>query len=221
MLGSLGMNLESVLYTIPVLLTVISLIFMILLRDWWGLAVLLTLMLSRLLNTLVVRQRSRPGWFGAPEPGVQGDLLILLSQDRWIRLQGQVDALKTVTAGQWMHDPNFLESSLSAIGTLLVYIDAAIAANATQAGQIVLLALLMISVGLVALSNDLTKAFRMHGHSIRVKGPPKKYERRLKLAEELIEETGRDDWAIRLGMINPKKQEGSEENSLGTEKVIL
>ena len=194
----------------------IALEFMILIEDWWALAVLLILVLARTLNAIVVRRRSVLGWKGVKEPGVNGDLLILLSQDRWVRLQGSVDALKTVTAGQWLRDTTFWESSLTAIATLMIYINAAVTTNASQAGEIVMLALLLLSVGLVAISNEQQESLYMHGCQIQVDGQPKKYARRLDLANELIRYTGRDDWAIRLGMINQKA-----ENATNTVKVVL
>ncbi len=208
-------SLSFLLYITPVLLTLIALVFVILIEDWWALAVLLILILARTLNAIVVKQRSVPGWKGVKEPGVKGDLLILLSQDRWMRLQGPVDALKAVTAGQWLRDTTFWESSLTAVATLLIYINAAVTTNASQAGEITILALLLLSVGLVAMSNELQESLYMHGCKVQVEGEPKKYARRLDLAHELIDYTGRDDWAIRLGMINQKADDTN------TVKVVL
>ena len=209
------LTLASLLFFISVALTVTALLFVILLQDWWAVAVLMTLILARTLNAIVIKRRSVPGWKGVKEPGVTGDLLILLSQDRWIRLQGPVDALKAVTAGQWLRDPTFPESSLTAVATLLIYINAAITSNASQAGEIAIMALLVVSVGLVALSNEAQRELRMHGCTVKVDGVPKKYARRLDLADELIRYTGRDDWAIRLGMVNQKTDDGD------TVKVFL
>ena len=214
-IGKETITFASLLFFIPIALTVTAILFVILLEDWWALAVLLTLILARTLNAIVIKRRSVPGWKGVKEPGVTGDLLILLSQDRWMRLQGPVDALKAVTAGQWLRDPNFSESSLKAIATLLIYITAAITSNATQAGEIAIAALLLVSVGLVALSNESQAELRMHGCTVKVDGAPKKYARRLDLADELIRYTGRDDWAIRLGMVNQKADGGD------TVKVVL
>lgn len=208
--------LSYLLYITPVFLTLAAVVFVILMEDWWALAVLLILILARTLNAIVVRRRYVPGWKGVKEPGVKGDLLILLSQDRWVRLQGPVDALKAITAGQWLRDPTFGESSLTAIATLLIYINAAVASNACQAGQIIILALLLLSVGLVAMSNELQESLYMHGCKVQVDGQPKEYARRLDLANELIESTGRDDWAIRLGMINQNAEDTSS-----TVKVVL
>ena len=210
------MDLSFLLYLIPVPLTLTALVFVILIGDWWALAVLLILILARTLNTIVVRRRNVPGWKGVKEPGVKGDLLILLSQDRWVRLQGPVDALKAVTAGQWLRDMTFLESSFTAIATLLIYINAAVTTNASQTGKIIILALLLLSVGLLAMSNEWQESLCMHGCKIQVDGKPRKYARRLDLANELIEYTGRDDWAIRLGIINQRA-----DGAMNTVKVLL
>ena len=211
-----ALTLSFLLYITPVFLTITALVLVILLEDWWALAVLLVLIIARTLNAIIVKRRSVLGWKGVKEPGVKGDLLILLSQDRWVRLQGPVDALKAVTAGQWLRDTTFWESSLTAIATLLIYINAAITSNASQAGEITILSLLLLSVGLVAMSNELQESLYMHGCKIQVDGEPKKYARRLDLANELIKYTGRDDWAIRLGMINQK-----DDDATNTVKVVL
>ena len=204
------------LYIFPVSLTIAALTIVISMEDWWASAVLGILILARTLNAFVIWRRSAPSWKGVKEPGVDGDLLILLSQDRWVRLEGPVDALKAVTAGQWLRDATFLESSLTAIALLLIYINAAVTINASQAGQIIILALLLLSVGLVAMSNQWQDSLHMHDCRIQVDGKPKQYARRLDLANELIKSTGRDDWAIRLGMINQKA--GAATNS---GKVVL
>lgn len=209
-------SLSSLIYVTPVLLTTLAIVLVSLLKDWWALGVLGILIAARSLNALVVWRRSAPGWKGAKEPGVNGDLLVLLSQDRWIRLQGSVDALKMVTAGQWLRGATFLEGSLTAIALFLIYINAAVTSNASQAGNITILALLLLSVGLVAISNQLQDALYMFGCKVQVQGKPKHYARRLDLANDLIHSTGRDDWAIGLGMINQKA-----EAATNTVKVVL
>ena len=195
--------ISKVFYLAAVLLNWVVVVYLVLTGDWWALVIVGILMLARLGNIAVVRRRSHPGWHGVPEPGVQGDLLILLSQDRWIRMRGSVDDLKVVTSGQWMRDMSFTESCVVAASTLLVYMGAALASNADQSGKIALLALLLISPALLVVSNKNIAAFQMFGRSITVEGEPKAYKRRLDLAEELIKSTKREDWAIRLGMINP------------------
>ena len=122
-------------------------------------------------------------------------------------MRGAVDDVKAVTSGQWLREPMFLESALVAFATLLVYLDAALAGNAEREGKLLLLVLLFCSVALLGVANEYTKTLSMHGRLIQMDGNFEKYERRLELAEQLIKETGRDDWAIRLGMIVPKKAE--------------
>ncbi|KAM7204882.1 hypothetical protein V8F33_001471 [Rhypophila sp. PSN 637] len=195
---------SALAYGLIIPLTLTVLVLLGLAEDWWGIVVIMLLVISRLCNIVVIRRRSLPGWAGAPEPGVQGDLLVLLSRDRWIRIKGLVDDIKLVTSGQWLRDQTRVESWVTALATVLVYLDAALASNLTQFGKILLLALLIGSVGLLAIANSATKELLMHGKVVKLVGERKKYDRRLTLAEELIAETKRDDWAIRLGMIVKK-----------------
>ena len=143
------------------------------------------------------------GWKGESEPGKQSDLIVLLSQDRWIRLTGAVDDVKAVTSGQWLRESTLAESALVAFATLLVYFDVVLAANASQQGKVLLIMLLFSSAGLLGLVNECTQVFRMYGRTIKPEEPPEPYSRRLELAKKLIKQTGRSDWAIRLGMAQP------------------
>ena len=201
--------ISSIAYLAAAFSTIVALVFFIISQDWWGLFVMFLLMFARFCNTVVVRRRSRIGWKGASEPGVQGDLLILLSQDRWVRMRGAVDDLKAVTSGQWLHEMTFLESSVAAFATLLVYLDAALASNLKQAGKVLLLVLLIVSAGLLAIANVRTDKLQMHGNIVKVDGLRKKYGRRRDMADELITETGRKDWAIRLGLIVSPLDQGA------------
>ena len=189
-------------------------------HDWWGLGVVLTLMFARLCNIIVIRRREKLGWTGASEPGVQGDLLVLLSQDRWIRIKGAVDHLKAVTSGQWLRDQSMLENWSTGLATLVVYLAAALVSNATQFGKILILALLGGSAALLAVTNSATDTLTMHGYKIELddEEPRKKYERRLELANALIVETGRRDWAVRMGMVN---DDGSTEGRAEKGPVVM
>ncbi|KAE8130931.1 hypothetical protein BDV38DRAFT_265890 [Aspergillus pseudotamarii] len=188
---------------------------LVLTQDWWGLRVLAVLMFTRFINVLLIQSRSRAGWSGASEPGVVGDLLVLLSQDRWIRITGYVDDLKSVTSGEWLRDMTRVESAVSGFTTLLVYLNVALASNVKLSGQVLLLLLLVGTSGLLGLVNMLTQGLQMHGNLITVDGPRRKYRRRLDLAEALIKETGRDDWAVRLGMISPSQASTVKGGSAG------
>jgi hypothetical protein len=192
---------SSCAYLLAAAMTFVALAFVICSKDWWGLIVIVFLCVSRLFNVIIIRRRTSVSWQGAPEPGVKGDLLILLSQDRWIRMQGMVDDLKAVTSGQWLREMTFMESSIAAFATVLVYLDAALASNIGLAGKLILLFLLIASAGALAIANEKTQMLQMHGRVIKVEGPRKKYERRLDMANQLIKQSGRDDWALRMGMI--------------------
>ena len=203
--------LSSCAYLIAVSMTLIALVLLALSQNWWGLTVILFLCISRLCNVIIIRRRTNVNWQGAPEPGVKGDLLILLSQDRWIRMQGMVDDLKAVTSGQWLREMTFTESSIAAFATVLVYLDAALASNVDQMGKIILLVLLIASAGILAIANETTQMLQMHGRVIKVEGPRTKYKRRLEMAEQLVKESGRDDWARRMGMIVRRTDEKDTE----------
>lgn len=197
--------ISSLAYATAVLWALAVIIMLGIMRDWWGLAVVGLLMLSRFCNVVVIRRRNNESWSGAREPGVEGDLLILLSQDRWIRMKGYTDDLKAVTSGQWLRDETSVESWITAFATIIVYLDAALASNVRQSGKVLLLALLIGSVGLLAIANVSTRDLLMRGCVVKVDGERRLYERRLHLVEELVEETGRDDWATRMGMIVNRK----------------
>jgi hypothetical protein len=154
----------------------------------------------------VIKRRSKLGWKGVLEEGVKGDLMILLSQDRWIRLRGLVDDLKAVTSGQWLRDQSPLEEFTTSAATILVYLSAAVASNASITGSFLILGLLLFSVAMLGLSNALTKSLQMFGRTVTMVGEPKSYSRRLDLAEEMIAcHDGRNDWAIGMGLIVPPK----------------
>lgn len=192
----------SVLMPTPIAIAVL-----VNLHDWWACTVIAMLILCRLLNIVVIRRRSSTFWAGASEPGVRGDLLILLSRDRWIRMRGLVDDLKAVTSGEWLRDPTGLENLAINTATVLVYIATVVSGNCSSIGSLVILLLLLSSAVLLGASNILLTTQTMHDRVICVVGEPVKYERRLILAKQLIKETGRDDWAIGLGMIVPEMRD--------------
>jgi hypothetical protein len=98
-------------------------------RAFWAISVLGLLMLAHFLNAMVIKWRSTLGWKGA-EKGARGHLLVTLSQDRWVRMQGLVDDLKVATAGKWLREETVVEGFATGLGTLLVYVSAAVAGKA-------------------------------------------------------------------------------------------
>ncbi|KAK0492402.1 hypothetical protein EDD18DRAFT_513530 [Armillaria luteobubalina] len=195
----------SLLYALCPILTIMAVVSLAHIRDWWALGVLGGFVVSRLINVVVIKRRDERGWKGQKEPGVHGDLLILLCHDRWVRLQGAVDDLKAVTSGQWLRDMTAMESFAVTCATMLVYASAALAFNASTTGSMLIAFLLLSTAALLTLCNSSTQCLQIYDRVIRTVGGPKKYERRLALANELIAEAGgRDDWAIGMGLVLPK-----------------
>ena len=190
-------------YLCPTILTLSAVVILTIMQAYWSTGIFFMLIFARILNTIVIRQRSYRGslWKGAAEPGVHGDLLVLLSQDRWVRIKGLVDDLKAVTSGLWLADMTFVESSAISVATLLVYLAAAFATNMTQIGSAVLLVVLLVNTASLALANHWTKDLTIHGRILTTEGFSQAYKRRRDLADELIKSTGRKDWTIALGMV--------------------
>ncbi|KAG7009654.1 hypothetical protein G7Y79_00002g007690 [Physcia stellaris] len=188
------------------------------LGDIWASLFTSNLILIRLINYLILRRRAQPGWFGAPEPGVQGDLFVLLSQDRWVRIRGAVDDLKALTSGTWLREPTTLDAFFGAVAQLLVYANVAVAGHATEAGVWTIVSMLLVNGGLLAWDNLRIRKLSMYGRTMEVAGEPRKYFRRRDLAEELIGESGRDDWAVAMGLI-VKDKASREKNDGG--RVIM
>ncbi|RMZ90009.1 hypothetical protein DV736_g2752, partial [Chaetothyriales sp. CBS 134916] len=182
---------------------------------------LLGLLVSRILFIYLLRQRTgpRPGWHGAAEPGVRGSLLVLLSRDRWVRLDGQVDDLKAVTSGSWLQPATAVQEACNLLSCLLVWMSV-VSALAARDGEKVIL-VLGVLLRHLATSSRLRRSLlvkngcTMQGRVIKVeksKGDAGvvRYGRRLAMAEELIEEFGRRDWAEQMGMVKAERKNGGQ-----------
>ncbi|KAK0219178.1 hypothetical protein IW262DRAFT_1448973 [Armillaria fumosa] len=191
----------TLLYLTCPILTIIVFALLVAIRDWWAVVVLGMLVLARFINVVVIKRRSEEGWKGKKEPGVYGDLFVLLSQDRWVRLQGLVDDLKTVTAGHWLRGQTSEENFTVGFATLLVYASAALAGNASTVGSLHIACLLLCSAALLSLCNSSTECLQMFGCVVRRKGDRKDYAQRLDMVKDLIRQTKRDDWALAMGLI--------------------
>ncbi|KAI1766261.1 hypothetical protein GGR53DRAFT_217652 [Hypoxylon sp. FL1150] len=157
---------SHVLYLASPVLTVAAFVFMILLQEWWGVASLLALMLSRILNIWVIKQRSQPPVAPPPNPDVSSILteyLVDLGQGRSVCLRGVAEDLQAITTTSWLRAKTHLDGYLEAAAKLIVYVVAAFSGNMTQVGSIIFMALLLITAGLLGLSNAHAKTFRMHG----------------------------------------------------------
>ncbi len=200
-----GIRATLLYLTCPVL-TIIVFALLGAIRDWWAVAVLGMLVLARFINVVVIKRRSEEGWKGKKEPGVHGDLFILLSQDRWVRLTGLVDDLKTVTAGHWLRGQTS-ESFAVGFATLLVYASAALAGNASTVGSLHIACLLLCSAAVLSLCNSSTECLQMFGCVVRRTGDRKDYAQRLDMVKDLVRESGRSDWAVDMGLIKSDEVE--------------
>ncbi|KIW73813.1 hypothetical protein PV04_01903 [Phialophora macrospora] len=166
------------------------------------------LLLSRLFATISFCARTRrPSWHGAPEPGVAGDLLVLLSEDRWARVTGLVDDLKAVTSGRWLArrpaHPLVMDC-LDWMAGMMVWVAVVVLGGASDQEKGALVGAVLVGHWILMFENARAGELVMNGRTVRV-AKRKKYARRLELAEELIKEVGRSDFAVRLGMINPEQ----------------
>ncbi|SJL15595.1 uncharacterized protein ARMOST_19097 [Armillaria ostoyae] len=202
----------NLLYALCPVLTIVVAISLARIQDWWALGVLGGFVVSRFINVVVIKRRDEKGWKGKAEPGENGDLFILLCHDRWVRLQGSVDDLKAVASGQWLRDLTTLESFAITSATMLVYVSAVLAFNASPVGSLLIGSLLLSTAALLTLCNSLSGCLQMCDRVIRTEGAPKKYERRLALANKLIDEVDRNDWAIGMGLVLPKPGEAGVVN---------
>lgn len=194
---------STILYFLCPLSTISVFVILCLIGDRWGACALGMFVATRLINVIIIKRRSQQGWKGAIEPG-DGDLLILLSQDRWVRLQGTINDLKAVTAGQWLRDLSAPEEFSVTFATMMVYTSIILAFNASTAGSLLIGSLLLCSVAFLTLCNSLTRCLQMYDCVVQTKGEPEKYKRRLDMAKKLVLESEREDWAVGMGLIHPK-----------------
>lgn len=129
----------------------------------WAVAIIGLLMVSRILNITVIKSRSKPkpphlpSPFSFPAsdqtPPRFTQYTITLNPATSVILRGLSSDLYALTTTVWLRPKSHIEGYLEAIAKVLVYLVASISGNATQAGNMVLLALLLVSAGLLALSN--------------------------------------------------------------------
>ncbi|PHH83273.1 hypothetical protein CDD83_3024 [Cordyceps sp. RAO-2017] len=168
--------LSHVFYLLSPLLTTSAVTLMVLLADWWGLAFILALMLSRILNIWSIKQRSRPDDehqpkgrpAGAPSEDRLTEYAIDLGHGRRAVLRGLSSDLQAVTTQTWLRAKTDLDGYLEAAAKLLVYLVAAFSGNLSQAGAVVLMALLLVSAGLLGLSNSHARGLQLNGRVARL-----------------------------------------------------
>lgn len=196
--------LATLLFLVGLAVNAIVIVLLGLIHDWWAIGVLGMLMLARFVNVVVIKLRQDVDGFKGAKEDEFGDLLIILSQDRWIRMQGTINDLKAVTAGQWLRESEKPESFAVSFGTLLVYCAAALAGNASTVGSLLMACLLLFSVGVLGLSNAATRTLHMFGHTVSPTEPgPIRYPRRLAMVDALLQEWPDKKWAINMSLMSP------------------
>ncbi|KAI0174317.1 hypothetical protein BJ166DRAFT_144514 [Pestalotiopsis sp. NC0098] len=157
---------SHVLYLASPVLTVTAIVFLVLLREWYGVGFLFALMLSRVLNIWVIKQRAAPPAPLPPDPDVSHMLtqyLVDLGNGRSVRLRGMADDLQAITTSSWLRAKTHADGYLEAAAKLIVFVVAALSGNMSQAGGIIFMGLLLVTAGLLGLSNAHAKTFTMHG----------------------------------------------------------
>ncbi|KAI1335297.1 hypothetical protein F5Y15DRAFT_398140 [Xylariaceae sp. FL0016] len=159
--------LSHILYLASPVLTVLAFVFMILLREWWGVGLLLALMFSRVLNIWVIKQRtkppSQPPSSNTVIAGEVTEYVVDLGDGRIVHLRGLAEDLQAITTSSWLSAKTPIDGYLEAMAKLTVFLVAAFSGNMTQAGSIIFLVLLLVTAGLLGLSNAHAKTLRMHG----------------------------------------------------------
>ncbi len=168
--------LSHVLYLMSPLLTISAVTFMVLLADWWGCGFIIALMVSRILNIWTIKQRGNQALKPSPK-GLSAaaaaldnhptEYTIDLGENRRVILRGLNSDLQAVTTQAWLRSKSTLDGYLEAMSKLIVYMVAAFSGNLTQAGGLVLMALLLTSAGLLGLSNAHVRGLQMHGRVAR------------------------------------------------------
>lgn len=170
--------MSHILYLASPLLTVAAIVFMVLFEDWWGVAFILALMLSRILNIWSIKQRTKPAILHSSQqqqpPHQQSSIdnrlaewSIDLGLGRVVLLRGLSSDLQAVTTQAWLRTKTNLDGYFEAASKLIVYLVATFSGNLTQAGAMVFMALLIVSAGLLGLSNAHATEFRTHGRLAR------------------------------------------------------
>ncbi|KAK0229173.1 hypothetical protein EDD85DRAFT_851891 [Armillaria nabsnona] len=137
----------------------------------------MTFVNARMINLVVARRRSIQDLSG--EPGGEYDLLIRLSQDRWIRLRGVEADLRTVVACQGLRVQSGMEGCAVSFGTISVYLAVALSPNISPVGSLVIICLVFFSSIFMALYNSLTSCLQTLNRVVRVEGKPTRYEERI------------------------------------------
>ena len=92
---------------------------MVILQDWWGFAIVVTLMVSRILNILAIKQRMSPS--DPPTESItMTEYSIDLGGGHSVRLRGPDADLQALVTHAWLRTQSNLEGYFEAAAKLMV-----------------------------------------------------------------------------------------------------
>ncbi|KAM7217345.1 hypothetical protein V8F06_007288 [Rhypophila decipiens] len=170
-------SVSHFLYLASPVLTIIALACVVLVKDWWAFGQLGGLMLSRILNIWIIKQRTKgqdddqqpSGSFEQPSLTTYNIPLPANHPDEAptsVRLRGRPSDLRAITSSSWLRTKTHGQGYLEATAKLVVYAVAAFSGNATQIGAIIMMGLLLSTAGLLALSNSHAKCLTVCGRVV-------------------------------------------------------
>jgi hypothetical protein len=160
-----GSKISTFLYSLGPVLTLTAIILLIVIKDWWGLGLVLALMFARALNVWIIRERTKDQPPPSNNPNEHQCWWVLIDDDHRICLRGLRNDLEAITTGEWMRSKTDIEGYMEAMAKMTVYLVAVFSGNQTQSGDIILMLLLGLSAGLLALSNSFATSFNMNGRT--------------------------------------------------------
>lgn len=118
------------------------------------------------------RSRQQAGSAGSAQSPATAlvSLLVALPDGREVRLRGTAPDLAAAAGSAWLRAETHVEGYLEAAAKLCVYLVAAVSGNWTQAGALVVMALLLASAALLALSNAHATRLDVAGGYVAVPG---------------------------------------------------
>ncbi|KAK0469252.1 uncharacterized protein EV420DRAFT_18317 [Desarmillaria tabescens] len=152
----------TALYLLGPALTIAAATFLAAIRDWWGLGMIVMLILSRLVNVVIIRQRrigraGKRNHFAAEETF---SVALTRNSGQKIYLRGTVDDVQTVTSRQW-RERSTAEGYATSFATLLVYATIPLAINTSTEGSLVIACLMLCSAAVLGLCNFLWPCFQV------------------------------------------------------------
>lgn len=215
-----GRNTQSAtaaryMYTTMMSVTLLALALLASLDDLVAVSSLAMLVLISVTNMILIERRTKLGWKGQKEPGSKSDLLILLSQDRWIRIQGMTDDVKVVTSGQWLRQPSAVEDMVYSLISIFVHLAAGTLFAASHEGRLIFFLLMLVNTFCLQLANALTDQLTLYGRTVKMTGNRQMFARRLDMARELVKEAGNDTWCEKMGIILTKDSASHQGEATG------